>query len=187
MDTTSASLLVRLREPTDRDAWTRFVKLYGPMMYRWARRTGLQDDDASDLVQDVMTILIRKLPEFEYDHSRSFRNWLKTVTMNRWRERGRRKQLPFEATTQSEISRVPAAEAEDFWESEYRQQVIRAALDLMRTEFQPATWEACKRYILQDESPDHLAAELGVSVWTIYSAKSRVVKRLRQDLDWLLD
>ena len=187
MDTTSASLLVRLREPTDRDAWTRFVKLYGPMMYRWARRTGLQDDDASDLVQDVMAILIRKLPEFEYDHSRSFRSWLKTVTMNRWRERGRRKQLPFEATTQSEVARVPAAEAEDFWESEYRHQVIHAALDLMRTEFQPATWEACKRYILQDESPDQLAAELGVSVWTIYSAKSRVVKRLRQELDGLLE
>lgn len=188
MTTTSASLLMRLREPTDRDAWSRFVKLYGPLIFKWAQRVGLDAEDASDLVQDVMALLLRKLPEFRYDDSRSFRSWLKTVTINKWREQCRRKSLPIADATMSGMARLPDPYDElDFWESEYRNQVIARAMQLMQSEFQPATWQACRRYVFGGESPDALAKELGVSVWTIYSAKSRLIKRLREELDGLLD
>ena len=66
MTTTSTSLLIRLRQPTDREAWSRFVKLYGPLIFKWARRTGLQSEDAADLVQDVMALLVQKLPAFQF-------------------------------------------------------------------------------------------------------------------------
>lgn len=186
-DTTSASLLIRLRQPTDREAWSRFVRIYGPLIYKWARRKGLQDDDAADLVQDVMTLLLRKLPVFQYDKSRSFRSWLKTVTINRWRERVRKKVLPVANATESEIANLADPDSDDFWETEYQQEIIGRALKLMKKEFKPATWEACERYVLKDESPDALAKELDISVWTIYSAKSRLLKRLRDELDGMLD
>ena len=77
---TPASLLERLRQPAPESARTRFVQLYTPLLFFWARRLGLRDADAADLVQDVLTLLVRNLPEFSYDRNRSFRAWLRTVT-----------------------------------------------------------------------------------------------------------
>src|SRR6516225_8631890 len=94
MHTTSASLLERLRLPTDQAAWERFVQLYTPLLYYWARHLGLQPNAAADLVQDVLTALVQKLPEFVYDRDKSFRNWLRTLTLNRWRNNRRRRAVP---------------------------------------------------------------------------------------------
>ena len=91
MYTTSTRLLERLREPGQDQAWQRFVQLYTPLLYTWAHWQGLQGADAADLVQDVFTLLLRKLPEFRYDKDRSFRGWLRTLTLNKWRENQRRK------------------------------------------------------------------------------------------------
>jgi RNA polymerase sigma-70 factor (ECF subfamily) len=91
MNPTPVSLLERLRRPDERAAWDRFVELYTPLLYYWARRAGLQESDAADLVQDVFALLVQKLPEFTYEPGRSFRAWLHTVTLNKWRERHRRR------------------------------------------------------------------------------------------------
>src|SRR5712692_822077 len=97
MNSTSVSLLEQLRNPaeskTTGPAWERFVELYTPLLYYWARRLGLRDQDAADLVQDVFLVLVRKLPEFSYDRHKSFRAWLRTVTLNKWRERQRQRTL----------------------------------------------------------------------------------------------
>ena len=85
MNTTSFSLLERLRTPAEQEAWARFVKLYTPLLFRWARGVGLSSEEASDLVQDVLTLLVQKLPEFSYDRQKSFRGWLRTVMLNKWR------------------------------------------------------------------------------------------------------
>src|SRR6059058_4998522 len=87
MFSTPASLLERLRKPNELTAWDRFAELYSPLLFHWAKRLGQQDSDAADLVQDVFLILYRKLPEFQYDSARSFRAWLKTVFLNRARQR----------------------------------------------------------------------------------------------------
>ena len=187
MHTTSTSLLFRLQQPTDREAWSRFVRLYGPLIFKWGQQAGLQSADAADLVQDVMTLLIRKLPEFEYDPSRSFRSWLKTVTINKWRERVRRKAIPLHDATASGLARIPDPHNSGFWDADFRKHVVARALEMMKADFHPATWQACRRYLLEQASPDELAKEYGVSVWTIYSAKSRLLKRLREELDGLLD
>src|ERR1700722_3362463 len=89
MHTTSASLLQQIRVESRADSWERFVRLYTPLLLYWARRRGLQDTDAADLVQDVLIVLVRKLPEFQYQPGRSFRGWLRTVLMNKWRDRRR--------------------------------------------------------------------------------------------------
>jgi RNA polymerase sigma-70 factor (ECF subfamily) len=91
MVTTSPSLLERLRRPDEQSAWARFVELYTPLLYSWARRAGLQAADAADLVQDVFAVLVRQMPAFVYAPGKSFRGWLRTVTLNKWREKRRRR------------------------------------------------------------------------------------------------
>ena len=90
---TRQTLLLKLRDPEDASAWEEFTDLYTPLIYYWARKTGLQTQDAADLVQEVLTLVFQKLPEFEYDPTKSFRSWLRTVTMNKFRQWCRKKSL----------------------------------------------------------------------------------------------
>src|ERR1041385_5236149 len=87
MHTTAVSLLERLRQPADSTAWEKLVRLYTPLLLYWARRLGLQETDAADLVQDVLIVLVQKLPEFQYQPGKSFRGWLRPVLLNKWRDR----------------------------------------------------------------------------------------------------
>jgi RNA polymerase sigma-70 factor (ECF subfamily) len=188
MHTTSASLLVRVRQPSDQEAWQRFVKLYTPLLYFWARRLGLQEQDAGDLVQDVLTNLVRKMPEFRYDGEQSFRNWLKTMFLNLWRNQCRRQPLPVQPGSQfeKEDSACPDP-AEAFAEADYRKQLVGRALELMQSEFQPNTWKACWEHVVSGRSAAEVAADLGISEGAVYVAKFRVLKRLNQELQGLLD
>ena len=86
MESTSSSLLLRLRRPGEQAAWQRFIDLYSPLLYFWACRMGLDVQDAADLVQDVFVALVQKMPQFQYDPGKSFRAWLRTVAENRWRD-----------------------------------------------------------------------------------------------------
>jgi RNA polymerase sigma-70 factor (ECF subfamily) len=182
---TPPSLLERLRWPGERDAWARFVQLYTPLLYYWARRAGLQASDAADLVQDVFLLLVRKLPEFSYDRQKSFRAWLHTVTLNKLRERLRaRAGVP----VGSAVADVPAPEENALLEeAEYRRHLVRHALTALQPEFPEVTWKAFQQYAVAGRGAPEVAAELRVRVGTVYAAKSRVLARLRQELDGLLD
>src|SRR4051794_547048 len=106
MDENTASLLRRLRRPGDARAWERFVELYTPLLFFWACRLGLQAADASDLVQDVFAALLEKLPTFEHDPDKSFRAWLRTVALNRWRDQCRRKAAALRGGTDAGLDDV---------------------------------------------------------------------------------
>lgn len=187
MPTTSVSLLERLRRPGDAAAWERFVRLYTPLLVTWARRLGLQDSDAADLTQDVLTLLVRKLPDFAYDPAQRFRGWLLQVMRNQFRAHRRRRRLPVEPDG------VPLDEleehdpTEDFEEAEYRQYLVGRALDLMRTDFEPTTWRACWEHVVLGRPAHDVAAELGITPNAVYIARSRVLRRLREELRDLLD
>jgi RNA polymerase sigma-70 factor (ECF subfamily) len=188
MYTTSASLLEQLRQPGADDAWARLVELYTPLLYYWARRLGLKSDDAGDLVQDVFTVLVQKLPEFRYDGQQSFRGWLRTVALNKWRDGQRRRPRKLVLSDPQTLSQLPdSLESDPFWETEYREQLVAQALALMESEFRPETWRACWETTVAGRPAAEIAAELGTSVNAIYAAKSRVLRRLRQELDGLLD
>lgn len=187
MNTTSSSLLQRLRDPAAQEAWAHFVRLYTPLLFYWARRAALSEPDAADLVQDVLAALVEKLPEFTYNHHKSFRGWLRTVTLNKWRDlRRRRAARPVETRAGLADVAVPDP-AETFWEQEYQQHLVNRALELMQTDFQPTTWRACWEHLVRDRPAAEVAAELGISVDAVYAARSRVLRRLRQHLDGLLD
>lgn len=179
MNTTPVSLLARLRDPQP-ESWRRFIDLYTPLLYFWAKRLGLQDADAADLVQDVLVKLVRKLPGFTYDGSRSFRGWLHAVLLNHWRSQPRR------ATV--ELPEIAAADPADaLGEAEYHQYLAQRALKLMRSQFQPATWQACWRSVVDGVPVAEVAAELAMSEAAVYIARSRVLRRLRQELEGLLE
>jgi RNA polymerase sigma-70 factor (ECF subfamily) len=186
MNTTPASLLERLRGPTEQVAWERFVQLYTPLLCRWARRLGFQGQDEADLVQDVFALLVRKMPEFRYDPHRRFRGWLWTVTLNKARERYRQP-APRQAAD-GVLAEVPARPDDDgLDEAEYREYLVRRALELMQAEFQPTTWKAFWECVTAARPAAEVAAELGISVDSVYAAKSRVLRRLRRELEGLLD
>jgi RNA polymerase sigma-70 factor (ECF subfamily) len=186
MHTTSASLLERLRTAPDRDDWSRFVNLYTPLLFYWARRAGLVQEDAEDLVQDVFAVLLRKLPEFRYDAGRSFRSWLCTITLNKWRDRQRRvAHAP--ATSQLPASGIAASEPEDLSEFEYRQQLVGRAMELIEPEFQPTSWQAFWQTAVAGRPPAEVATELGLSRNAVYVARCRILERLRCELDGLLE
>ncbi len=129
MESTSTSLLRRLRQPADRQAWSRFVELYTPLIYHWGRRAGLSAEDAADLTQEVLVLLVRKLPEFEYDRGKSFRGWLRTLTLNKWREQRRRRGVPAVNVSESALANIAEPDpAAAYWETEFRQHLVHSAL-----------------------------------------------------------
>jgi RNA polymerase sigma-70 factor (ECF subfamily) len=141
MNTTSISLLERLRQPAAQSEWSRFVSLYTPLLYFWACRLGLQEQDSADLVQDVLTTLVQKLPEFAYDRGKSFRGWLRTVMLDKWREGQRRRCVPLEHAGPVNLEGIADPDAGDvFGEAEYRRQLVRRALQLMQAVFEENTW-----------------------------------------------
>jgi RNA polymerase sigma-70 factor (ECF subfamily) len=188
MHTTPVSLLERLRQPDEQAAWEQFVELFTPFLYHCARRLGLRAGDAADLVQDVFTTLVKKLPEFTYDRDRSFRAWLRTVTLNKFRENCRRRaaSVPEAGAPLPEELAAPGA-VEAFDEAEYCRHLTARALEIMQAQFQPTTRKACWEHIVVGRPAAEVAAELGISEGAVYSATHRVLRRLRQELEGLLD
>lgn len=196
MNTTSESLLLHLQRYADANssdvdnsakkeqAWDTFVRLYTPLIFYWARKVGLDQSDAADLVQDVFAIVFRKLPDLKYDPQGSFRGWLRTVTMNKFREQRRKKTLPTVDATESLMGKLASIpQAESTWDLDYGRILLKQAMDEMKCDFEPATWRALKSVMSLSSSVDQAAKEHNVSPWTIYSARSRLMRKLREQLD----
>jgi RNA polymerase sigma-70 factor (ECF subfamily) len=185
---TPASLLLRLRQPSETRAWNEFVDLYTPLIYSWARGVGLQEPDAADLVQDVFALLLVKLPEFRYDRHGSFRAWLRTVTLNKWRENLRRRGTVPRQLGDAELPELAGrGDGDVFAEEEYRRYLAGRALQLMQAEFPAVVWKACWESLTSGRPAADIAAELGISTDAVYTAKYRVLRRLREQLDGLLE
>ena len=186
---TRPSLLVRIRDAADREAWRQFVDLYAPLVYRFARRRGLQDADAADLAQDVLHAVARSSERLEYDPRKgSFRGWLFTVARNklhtflRRRERQRRRTADVPVDRLAEEPAAPESEEEALWEQEYQQRLFDWAAEQVRGHFQNRTWQAFWRTAVEGRSPREVAEALGLSVGAVYIAKSRVLARLKEQV-----
>ena len=189
MPSTSASLLKRLQSPSEGEtAWEQFVELYAPLIFHWGRRHGLSESDAADLVQEVMAKLVIRLKDFQYNPAGRFRSWLRTITINAARDMYRRQ--PAEAPVA--LSRLAIADPDPspsdlFEEQEYRAYLVARAMELLRGSLQRTTFRACWEYVVRGRPAAEIAEELGISTNAVYIAKYRVLRRLRQELDGLLD
>jgi RNA polymerase sigma-70 factor, ECF subfamily len=188
MESTPISLLDRLRQPAAGPDWDRFVLLYTPLLYLWVNRLGVAGPDADDVVQDVFVALVQALPAFQYDAAGRFRGWLWTVTRNKVRERTRRALVPTAACDLNALAGPQGDDPEgEIDEREYREYVTRRALELMRSDFEPASWRAFWATVVDGRTADDAAAELGITPNAVYLAKGRVLRRLREELTGLLD
>ena len=191
MNTTSESLLFRLQqhvsEEVDQSAWETFVGLYTPLMLHWARKVGLKPADAADLIQEVLSIVFRRLPDLKYNRQGSFRGWLRTVTLNKYRERRRIKTLPIVDESASFVEGLASVtHAESTWDLDYGRLLLTQAMDQMQCDFEPETWQALLAVMRENLSVEQASKQHDVSPWTIYSARSRLMRRLRDQLDGML-
>jgi len=187
MSTTSLTLLDRLRQPGHPEAWERFARLYSPLLIRWAEFQGFQDADAEDLAQTVLVKLIRLLPRYERADGQTFRGWLFAICKNECRDfRTRRatRSLPGNAGL-AEVAEPSPVDDPD--EAEYRRRLVRRAMELIRKDFAPATWDAFEQFAMSGRAAADVARELGTSANAVYLARNRILTRLREELDGLLD
>jgi RNA polymerase sigma-70 factor (ECF subfamily) len=184
---TPPSLLVRIRDAQDVESWRTFVDLYGPLLYRYCRRRGLQDADAADVTQEVLVQVARAMHDFTYQPERGrFRDWLGLLTHRKllnWRAKQGREVAGTGGNDSGDaLARVVAPEADNDWTAEFNQHVLRAALERIRPRFEPATWQAFELVWLENRPAPEAATTLGVPVAAVYVAKSRVLKQLREEI-----
>ena len=190
---TSASLLVRIRDTRDEQAWRQFVGIYAPLVDRYGRKHGLQAADAADLAQEVLQIVVSAGDRFEYDPRRgTFRGWLFTVTRNELRRLLARQKRQPRATGDSGVRELleqqPGADSEEAtWNREYERRLFSFAAGRIRSGFQDSTWRAFWRTAVVDRPAGSVAEELGMTVGAVYAAKSRVLIRLRHVVRQLMD
>lgn len=168
------------------EAWERFSAIYAPVVYGWARQAGLQECDACDVCQNVFVSLVKNLPKFRHDRpGNSLRAWLRTITKNAvvdW-ARKRQKQVGQPTLAHEELEKALARSEEDGSVKADRDLIVRRALDLVRGDFEPATWQMFWQFQIEGRTAEEVAAERDVSVWSVYKARSRVLTRLRELLE----
>jgi RNA polymerase sigma-70 factor (ECF subfamily) len=180
---TRPSLLVRIRDASDREAWRQFVEVYAPLVYQFARRRGLQDADAADLTQDVLHAVAGASKRLVYDPQRgTFRAWLYTVARNKLRNFLLARQRRREDADPELLNEQPAREEVEQWEREYEQRLFDWAAEQVRGHFHESTWQAFWMTAVEDRGAAETAARLGISVGAVYIAKSRVLARLREQI-----
>ena len=188
---TRSSLIAQVRSPEDREAWDQFVLIYRPVIYRMARRRGMQDADAQDLVQTVFMRLAASIQRWEKtDPETKFRHWLRRVARNAILSAFSR-QPKDAAAGGSEMLNLLAEQPEIAKDVEQelateamREQYLRAAA-VVKTDVDGDTWRAFELTVVCGQSCDEAAARLGKSVGAVYAARSRVMRRLREQVQRL--
>lgn len=188
-ESTSRTLLERVRH-RDPQAWRRFVYLYGPIIYAWAKRASLQPHDAADVTQEVFQAVATNIATFRNDRpSDTFRGWLRTITTNKVRDhfRGRPNHAVGGEAIEDLLARLPAEEAAEEGPGGLVAELSQRALELIQAEFETTTWQAFLRTAVAGRTAAETAQELGLTKAAVHKAKSRVLLRLRGELDGLID
>ncbi len=183
---TSSTLLRRLKGACNAEAWNEFVQRYAPRIYAWCRRLRLQDADAQDVSQEVLTKLVLRMRTFEYDPGGSFRGWLKTVTVHAWddflAERQQNGGIPFpDGWEPADAGKDLAQELEE----EFQRELLEEALARVQPRVEPRTWEAFRLLVYEKLSGAEVAGRLGMRIGAVYRAKNRVLVMLREEVQKL--
>jgi len=193
MDETRQSLLLRARTG-EADAWRDLTDLYRPLIIGWLNRQGVPARDLDDLSQDVLLTVVKHLPAFQHSGQRgAFRTWLRTIICSRtsdyWRatDAGTQPSGGSGATAALQQIADPASDLNRQWDEDHDRYVLNCLLALVEAEFEPVTLRAFRRLALDGASGAETARELGLSVAAVYVAKSRVLQRIRQEAEGLID
>ena len=187
MSETSASLLDQLRLRPDDESWQRLIAIYTPLIHGWLQRHArLHSEDADDVVQDVLSVLVKKLSDFERQRTGSFRAWLRTITVNCLRNFNRSGRVRPGAVGGSDFLAVidqledPASGLSAQWDQEHDRHVTQRLLQMIKPDFEATTWSAFQQVAIQGIPADTVATQLGISTNAVFIAKSRVLAKLRE-------
>lgn len=182
---TRATLLLRLKAdgPTREVAWEEFCRLYGPIIARFARARGIKPADIEELIHDVTSSFFTAQPKFVYDPSKGrFRSYLMACVANAIRTRLRRSDLHTSVTASSAVE--PSVRDETDWDAAWKQSALDAALTRLREQYNDnPTFQAFEAVVIRGQSPDVVATTLGLSRDSVYQAKTRLLAKLRLELD----
>lgn len=191
MTTTSHSLLEQLQQGPEGIAWQRWHALYEPLIQGWLRRHRLIASDRDDVVQNVMTVVVRRLPEFDHNgRVGAFRNWLKTITINCLRDYWKTLRTHPQQAAATEMLNEWADDQSAIsqsWDLEHDRHLVQKLLTLLEPEFTPETWKAFQQVVIEAKPAAEVAKSLGITVNAVYIAKSRVLTRLRHEAKGLMD
>jgi RNA polymerase sigma-70 factor, ECF subfamily len=171
-------------------AWNRFADVYVPLVFRWIRRAGLSEADAADICQNVFLAVVKDLPKFRRDEpGHGLQGWLRTITrhavVNHFRQRKKQVGQPGYDAQRLEAAWSASASQESLQEDQ--RLLLARAVEVVRRDFEPATWEMFWQLEMEGQTAQEIAVARGVSHWMIYKARSRVLARLRELLaDWPL-
>lgn len=184
---TSASLLESLQHASDEVAWSKLVDLYSPLIQKWLRRHGAAQGDVDDVVQEVLTVVVRRFPEFHRQpRTGAFRSWLRTIATNCLRDYWRKKNRQPPAVGGTDFGDIvqqladPHSDISKQWDREHDEHVTQFLLKLIRPGFSRKTWNAFQRFAIDGLSADEVGLELGMSANAVFIAKSRVMTALRE-------
>lgn len=193
MESTRLSLLTQACSGSEH-AWGEMVELYQPLVYGWLRRQDVAHHDAEELTQDVLSVVVKELPEFSHSGNEgAFRSWVRQITVNRARGFWRAGKIRPSATGETKFLKMVEQLADDAstlsqrWDREHDQHVLRECLRRIEAEFSVATLTAFRRQVFDGTPADHVAAELSITRGAAYSAKARVLRKLRQLAAGLVD
>ena len=194
MDATSLTLLQRIATPTGEQDWLRFYETYRPFIAKQLRTfPGLQND-ADDIAQEVMLIVRKEVGGFDRQRLGSFRCWLRNVTLNQIRGalRSRKRHAVCMGDAPELEARLsewsdPASIASKRWDEEHDQRIYEQAMIAVKRQVNETTWQAFEQYVLQGKDPHRVSEELQISLDSVYLAKSRITRRLRDEIAGLID
>ncbi len=194
MHDTSLSLLDRACQREEPQAWNSLAALYTPLLAGWLRRLGVPENDADDLTQDVLLVVLRELPRFEHNRRPgAFRRWLRVILVHRvrdfWRRRDHRPTATGATSFQEQLDQLEddASDASRLWDRQHDQHVMNQLLEAVRARFAQPTWQAFRLQVIEGRRADAVAAELGLSLSSVYVAKSRVLSALRREAEGLIE
>lgn len=186
---TRPTLLLRVRDSADSNAWTEFAEIYAPLIHRFARRQGLQEQDAADLTQDVLLLVAKNIGKFDYDpKAGKFRNWLFRIARNRiinkHSEEKRHPQGSGDTDIGNLLSNLPGEtdESSAIWDREYEQRMFEWAAEKIRKSVQPTTWQAFWQTAVDGKSAKEVADSLGITPATVYVYKGRVMAQIKEQI-----
>jgi RNA polymerase sigma-70 factor (ECF subfamily) len=185
---TSASLLGRLRQETkDQEAWAEFVRRYGAQILRWCNKWNLQEADAQDVTQTVLVKLAEKMQTFQYDPSRSFRAYLKTLTnyaLCDFLESRKRPGAGAGGSVALDVLETVEAR-EDLLErlkSAFDQELLEEAIERIQARVEPHTWEAFRLTAIEGLAGAVVGEQLNMKVATVFKARSKVQQMLQDEI-----
>jgi RNA polymerase sigma-70 factor (ECF subfamily) len=184
---TRPSLLARIKDTGDRQAWAEFVDIYAPLIYGFALKQGLQEADAADLCQEVLGAVARSAARLDYDPAKgSFRGWLFRVVRNELCDLGATKRR-YRPGSDLRLEELPAPSADELeaWERGFEQQLFALACEHVRRDFHEATWRAFWMTAIDGKSGKEVSRVLGMTTAAVYLAKRRVIERIRQQIEYL--